>query len=197
MLMALLLAAHTFAGDSTKKTAPETSLPILPARHAKFTTDEGTWMSLDVSPDGKTVVFDLVGDLYTVPITGGKATRITSGMGFDGQPRYSPDGKTVVYVTDRTGYENLWLVDADGHNPRALTKDKDAQYISPAFTPDGQYLVVSRNKTGILGSIYDLVLLHVAGGKGIVLTTPPKNAPPPSRNDPAPYDNYLGAAFGR
>src|SRR6202167_5073424 len=65
------------AADSAKKTAPETSLPILPTRHTRFTTDEGTWMSVDVSPDGKTIVFDLVGDLYTVPITGGTATRIT------------------------------------------------------------------------------------------------------------------------
>ncbi|HXB24681.1 MAG TPA: amidohydrolase family protein [Gemmatimonadaceae bacterium] len=195
--LALALAAHPIGGDSAKKTAPETSLPILPTRHTKFTTDEGTWMSLDVSPDGKSVVFDLVGDLYTVPITGGTATRITSGMGFDGQPRFSPDGKSVVYVTDRTGYENLWLVDADGHNPRSLTSDKDAQYISPAWTPDGQYLVVSRNKTGILGSKYDLVLLNASGGKGIVLTTPPKDGPPPSPNAPPPFDNYLGAAFGK
>ena len=193
MLILLPLLA-VLAGDSAKKTAPETSLPILPTRHTKFTTDEGTWMSLDVSPDGKSVVFDLVGDLYTVPITGGAATRITSGMGFDGQPRFSPDGKSVVYVTDRTGYENLWLVDVDGHNPRALTSDKDAQYISPAWTPDGQYLVVSRTKTGILGSKYDLVLLNTAGGKGIVLSTPPKDAPP---NGPPPFDNFLGAAFGK
>jgi Tol biopolymer transport system component len=184
------------AADSTKKTAPESDLPIIPTRHTRFTTDEGTWMSLDVSPDGKAVVFDLVGDLYTVPIIGGTAARITSGMGFDGQPRFAPDGKSIVYVTDRSGYENLWQVDADGHNPRALTKDKDAQYISPAWTPDGRYLVVSRNKTGILGSKYDLVLLNAAGGTGIPLTTIPKDGPPPPPNTPPPYDNYLGAAFG-
>jgi Tol biopolymer transport system component len=191
-----LAAASAHGGDSTKKTAPESSLPILPTRHTRFTTDEGTWMSLDVSPDGRTIVFDLVGDLYTVPITGGSATRITSGMGFDGQPRYAPDGKSIVYVTDRSGYENLWLVDPDGHNTRAVTKDKDAQYISPAWTPDGQYLVVSRTKTGILGSKYELVLLDVAGGKGISLTARPKDAPPPAPGTPPPYDNYLGAAFG-
>ncbi len=183
-------------GDSAKKTAPETSLPILPTRHTHFTTDEGTWMSVDVSPDGKTIVFDLAGDLYTLPIGGGTATRITSGMGFDGQPRFSPDGKAIAYVTDRSGYENLWLVDPDGHNPRALTKDKDAQYISPAWTPDGRYLVVSRNKTGILGSKYDLVLLNASGGTGITLTTAAKDGPPPPPRTPPPYDNYLGAAFG-
>jgi len=192
-----LASAPLQQGDSTKKTAPETSLPILPTRHTRFTTDEGTWMSLDVSPDGRTIVFDLVGDLYTVPIGGGQATRITSGMGFDGQPRYAPDGKSIVYVTDRSGYENLWLVDPDGGHPRAITKDKDAQYISPAWTPDGQYLVVSRTRTGILGSKYDLVLLDAAGGTGITLTAPRKDGPPPAPGTPPPYDNYLGAAFGR
>jgi Tol biopolymer transport system component len=182
--------------DTSKKTAPNSELPILPARQAAFTTDEGTWMSLDVSPDGRTIVFDLVGDLYTVPIAGGRATRLTSGMGFDGQPRYAPDGKTIVFVSDRSGYENLWLVDADGKDPRALTKDKDAQYISPAWTPDGKYLVVSRTKTGILGSAYDLVLINKDGGTGMQLTGPGTGVPsgPPSPLSPPPFNNYLGAA---
>src|SRR5919199_1181447 len=178
-----------------RKTAPNSDLPIIPTRQASFTTDEGTWMSLDVSPDGRTVVFDLVGDLYTVPITGGRATRVTSGMGFDGQPRFAPDGKSIVFVSDRSGYENLWLVDSDGRNPRALTKDKDAQYISPAWTPDGKYLVVSRTKTGILGSSYDLVLINKDGGTGLQLTGPGTGAPqsgPPDPLVPPPYKNYLG-----
>ena len=150
LLLALSLSALTSISaqqDTSKKTAPNTELPILPTRQAAFTTDEGTWMSLDVSPDGKTIVFDLVGDLYSVPIAGGKATRLTSGMGFDGQPRYSPDGTTILFVSDRSGYENLWLIDADGKDPRALTKDKDAQYISPAWTTDGAKLAYVQ-KTG-------------------------------------------------
>jgi Tol biopolymer transport system component len=181
------------AADTAKKTAPNSDLPIIPTRQAAFTTDEGTWMSLDVSPDGKTIVFDLVGDLYTVPLAGGKATRITSGMGFDGQPRYSPDGSSIVFVSDRSGYENLWLVDVNGQNPRALTKDKDAQYISPAWTPDGKYLVVSRTKTGILGSRYDLVLLNKDGGSGFQLTGPGTQSAPPDPLAPPPYNNYMGA----
>ena len=104
------------SADTTRRTAPNSDLPLIPTRPLKFTTDEGTWMSLDVSPDGRTIVFDLLGDIYTVPMGGGSATRITSGSGFDGQPRFSPDGKSIVFVSDRTGSENLYLV-----NPYTLS----------------------------------------------------------------------------
>src|SRR5688500_999861 len=149
---------------------PERALPLDGPRKAEFTATRATWMSLDVSPDGRTIVFDLLGDLYTVPIAGGAATRLTEGMAFDGQPRYSPDGKSILFVSDRSGYENLWLIDADGKNPRALTKDTKAQFVSPEWTPDGDYIVVSKNMTGVLGSQYDLQLIHRNGGAGLKLT---------------------------
>src|SRR5690348_16855352 len=125
------------SADTTRRTAPNTDLPLIPTRPLKFTTDEGTWMSLDVSPDGKTIVFDLLGDIYTVPMAGGSATRITSGSGFDGQPRFSPDGKSIVFVSDRSGSENLYLVNPDGQRLRPLTTGRNQAYISPDFTPDG------------------------------------------------------------
>src|SRR5687767_5483597 len=102
-------------------------LPLKPTRNVRFTSDEGTWMSLDVSPDGRTIVFDLVGDIYTVPITGGKATRITDGMAMDVQPRWSPDGRQIVFVSDRDGSDDVWVIDANGRNPRQITKTDSAR----------------------------------------------------------------------
>jgi dipeptidyl aminopeptidase/acylaminoacyl peptidase len=118
-------------------------------------------MSLDVSPDAKTIVFDLLGDIYTVPIGGGSAKRITSGSGFDGQPRFAPDGKSIVFVSDRSGSENLYLVDPEGQRVRPLTTGRNQAYVSPDFTPDGQYIVVSRSN--------DLWLYHKDGGSGLRL----------------------------
>src|SRR5262245_63603309 len=105
--------------DKKDKKAEE--LPLKTDKKISFTTDEGTWMSLDVSSDGRTIVFDLLGDIYTMPIGGGSATRITSGSGFDGQPRFSPDGKSIVFVSDRSGSEYLYLINPDGQRLRPLT----------------------------------------------------------------------------
>ena len=120
------------------------TLPIKPVRTLRFTTDEATWISLDVSPDGRTIVFDILGDLYTIPIGGGKATRLTSGTAWDCMPRWSPDGRTIAFISDRDGGDNLWLVNADGTLEHKITKEVDNALSSPAWSPDGQYLVVRR-----------------------------------------------------
>lgn len=197
VLLGLSAAGAAAQGTAAAADTARKDLPLAPERTLRFTTDEGTWMSLDVSPDGQAIVFDLLGDLYRLPMTGGRAVRLSSGMGFDGQPRFSPDGRTIVFVSDRSGSENLWLMDADGRNPRALTKTEKGQYVSPEWTPDGNFVVVSRSENGILGSTYDLVMLHRDGGAGVKLTGSGTAAAPPAPGAPAPYDNYLGAAFGR
>ena len=166
--------------------APAAGLPLKTARTHTFTTTKGTWISLDVSPDGQQIVFDLLGDLYSLPITGGKATRLTHGMAYDVQPRFSPDGKKVVFVSDRSGGENLWIMNADGKDTTALTTGNGNQYISPVYSPDGKYVVTSRSG-GTFGAA-KLYMYHVDGGKGVALTATP--APPPALK-------MLGAAFGK
>ena len=172
--------------DTTRRAGPNGDLPLVPTRPLKFTTDEGTWLSLDLSPDGRTIVFDLLGDIYTLPATGGTATRITSGTPFDGQPRFSPDGKAIVFVSDRTGSENLYLIDPDGRNLRPLTRGANQAFVSPDWTPDGQYVVVSRSN--------DLWLYHRNGGSGLRLTgqTPPAAAG--GGGGGAAPSNFMGAA---
>ncbi|HKG95914.1 MAG TPA: hypothetical protein VKA84_28640, partial [Gemmatimonadaceae bacterium] len=177
--------------------ASREGLPLQPARTVSFTTDEGTWLSLDLSPDGGTIVFDMLGDIYRMPAAGGKATRLTEGMAFDAQPRFSPDGKTIVFSSDRSGAENLWLMDADGTHPRALTRGDKGQYISPEWTPDGNYVVVSRSTTDVRASTYELFLYHRDGGAGVKLAgASGAGSSGPQAGAGAPLDNYMGAAFG-
>src|SRR5690606_15309248 len=116
-------------------------------RHARFTTDEGTWMNLDVSPDGRSIVFDLLGDLYTVPIDGGSARRITSGPAFDVQPRFSPDGRELSFTSDRDGGDNIWRMRVDGSEPQQVTKETFRLLNNAAWTPDGDYLVARKHFT--------------------------------------------------
>ena len=111
--------------DSTKKKEKKALLPLKVDRKFKLTTDEGTWISLDVSPDGKTIAFDLLGDIYTLPIEGGKATRITSGLAFDTHPKFSPDGKELLVVSDRSGGPNAWILDLESGDSTQVTKGKD------------------------------------------------------------------------
>jgi len=160
--------AATAAGADKKPAKLNINAVPENARKVSFTTDEGTWISVDVAPDGKTILFDLLGDLYRIPLAGGTATRVTSGPAYDYAARTSPDGKTVVFCSDRGGNMNLWLMNPDGSNPRPLTEEKDAVYSSPAWTPDGQYILARREDTSHAGiPPVELMMIHLDGGSGI------------------------------
>ena len=137
----------------------------------RFSTDEGTWLDLDVSPDGSTIAFSMVGDIYTLPISGGKATRISSGAAWDVQPRFSPDGKEIAYTSDRAGGNNLWRMNRDGSGPVQVTKENFRLFNNPVWTPDGQYLIGRKHFTSerSLGA-GELWLVHRSGGDGLQLT---------------------------
>ena len=161
------------AGQGRQELALQTSETL------EFETDEVTWMSLDVSPDGRTVVFELLGDLYTMPTSGGPATRIMGGLSFESQPAFSPDGSTLAFLSDRTGVENLWIANADGSNPRQVTRDRTTGdrpqlMASPAWTPDGEYIVVSKSRPP--QGTFTLVMYHRDGSSGIPIAQPPADA---------------------
>ncbi len=167
------------APASDTATKATRGLPLEPGRRLEYTATEGSWMSVDVSPDGETLVFDLLGDLYTLPIAGGQATRITSGMAYDAQPRFSPDGERIVFISDRTGSEQVWTISTDGADSTQVTTGGSHDMLSPEWTPDGEYIVVSKGS----GSL-KIWLIHADGGSGVAMVPEPENA------------HMAGAAFG-
>ena len=161
----------------------EAPLPLEAARSIPIDHVRGTWMSVDVSPDGRQLVFDHLGDLYLLPIEGGPARPLTTGMAFDAQPRFSPDGERVVFTSDRDGGQNIWIMRVDGTDTTQVSKGKTNRAESPEWTPDGGYVVASIG--AFRGSpLPKLHLYHVDGGGGMQLIEEPENA------------KTLGAAFG-
>ncbi|MEZ5597945.1 MAG: hypothetical protein R3E84_16420 [Pseudomonadales bacterium] len=109
-------------------------LPLVPERTIAFETQRVSWLSVDVSPDGATLVMEVLGDIYVAPASGGETRRLTQGPAFDSQPRFSPDGARITFLSDRSGAENVWIMDADGGHPRQLSQDKDGvEFASPLF----------------------------------------------------------------
>jgi imidazolonepropionase-like amidohydrolase/Tol biopolymer transport system component len=159
LLPCALLAQDPPRRDTAQAKDPmQEGLPLKPTRTLEFTTTEGSWISVDVSPDGQTLVFDLLGDLYTMPIGGGKATPLTQGMAMDGQPRFSPDGSRIVFTSDRSGGEGVWIMSLDSKDTVQVTRGKGDKYDSPEWTPDGRYVIASNDNT--------LYMYHVDGGGG-------------------------------
>jgi len=173
LALACALCMPLMAADKDKPEPPKWDVNAAhgAVKSVKFTTDEGTWMDLDVSPDGSTIVFALLGDLYTLPITGGDAKRVTSGPQWDVQPRFSPDGREIAFTSDRGGGNNLWRVRVDGSHYTQVTKEDFRLLNNPVWTPDGQYLIGRKHFTSerSLGA-GELWLFHKSGGAGLQLT---------------------------
>ncbi len=137
-----------------------------------FTTDEGTWMNLDVSPDGSLIAFDLLGDIYIIPSTGGEATALRTGLAFEIQPRFSPDGKKLSFTSDAGGGDNIWTMNIDGTDARQVSKEDFRLLNNAVWTNDGNYLIARKHFTSgrSLGA-GEMWMYHVTGGSGIKLTS--------------------------
>ena len=159
------------AQEDKKKAKWDVNAPFGPTQDISFTTDEGTWMTVDVHPDGNTLVFDILGDLYTLPISGGKATRITSGPAYDVQPRYSPDGTKISFTSDRAGGDNIWIMDLETDTSYQVTKESFRLLNGAEWTPDGDYLLARKHFTSTrsLGA-GEVWMYHRSGGSGLQLT---------------------------
>ncbi|MFT5017784.1 MAG: imidazolonepropionase-like amidohydrolase/Tol biopolymer transport system component [Neolewinella sp.] len=168
--LCLLLPLLTFAQDKKKW---DVSAPTgdWDWKTTSFTTTEGTWMSVDLSPDGKTIAFDMLGDIYTLPIKGGKAKPVRAGIPWEVQPRFSPDGKHLLFTSDAGGGDNIWVKNLATDSVRQVTKESFRLLNNAAWTPDGQYFVARKHFTSgrSLGA-GEMWLYHISGGTGIQLT---------------------------
>ncbi len=168
--------------------------PPLERREIAINVTEGTWMSLDVSPDGRTIAFDLLGDIYTMPITGGAATPIASGMAWEFQPRFSPDGSQIAFTSDRAGGDNIWVMGADGADPRQITDESFRLLNSPAWSPTGDYIAARKHfTTSRSAGTGEIWLYHVAGGDGVQLVERPSESFQKEQGEPifSPDGRYI------
>lgn len=167
----LLLCAISYASGAQDNKKWDVTKPDGKYKDVSFTVSEGTWMNLDVSPDGKEIVFDLLGDIYTMPFTGGTAKALRSGLAYEVQPRFSPDGKKILFTSDAGGGDNIWVMNRDGSGARQVTKETFRLLNNGAWTPDGQYIVARKHFTSgrSLGA-GEIWMYHVSGGNGLQLT---------------------------
>lgn len=172
LLVAAGAVAITFVASAQEKKKWDVNHPEGPYKDVSFTVNEGTWMNLDVSPDGKEIVFDLLGDIYSLPIGGGTAKVLRSGLAMEVQPRFSPDGKKILFTSDAGGGDNIWVMDRDGSNARQITKETFRLLNNASWAPDGQYIVARKHFTSgrSLGA-GEIWMYHVSGGTGLQLTT--------------------------
>jgi len=172
LFIAVGLTSAPFQADENDSTKDGQTtykdLPLKAERTLTFNTKEGTWLSVDISPDGQTIVFDMLGDLYTMPAVGGKATRITDGMAYDTHPRFSPDGKMIVFTSDRDGSDNAWMMDLSTEETTQITKGNNEWVQSAEWSPDGDYIVVSKGRRN-----HKLFMYHKDGGGGFQLIKNP------------------------
>ncbi len=168
LVMALCVAANLCHGRAMA--APKT---------VGIAVDEGTSMSVAVSPDGKMLAMDLQGSIWVMPATGGAAKRITDLFNDARQPVWSPDGKTVAFFAYRDGGYDLWAVAPDGSGQHQLTwgafDDRE-----PAFSHDGTRIAFSSDRGSPLGSDYNIFVLDLRSGEVRQLTRNPAEDMMPS-----------------
>jgi len=170
-LIALALSSFFLNAETDKAPAWDVNAPQGQFETVDINVSQGSWMNVTVSPDGKTLAFDLLGDIYTMPIGGGNATQLTKDIGWQMQPTFSPDGKHIAYTSDEGGGDNIWVMNADGSEPRAVTNETFRLLNSPAWSPDGEFIVARKHFTASrslgAGEIWQY---HKTGGNGIMLT---------------------------
>lgn len=197
LFLGVLLALNTQAQKDKKKSIEEKWDVSNPKgdfnyRDHIFTTDEGTWMNLDVSPDGKTIIFDMLGDIYSIPVSGGKATVLRAGIPFEVQPRFSPDGTKISFTSDAGGGDNIWIMNSDGSDAKQITKEDFRLLNNASWMPNGNYLIARKHFTSqrSLGA-GEIWQYHSSGGTGVQLTKRKNDQQDVNEPTISPDGNYM------
>ncbi|MBV8576482.1 MAG: PD40 domain-containing protein, partial [Acetobacteraceae bacterium] len=139
---------------------------------------EGTALTLALSGDDHSIVMNFMGNLWTLPATGGTATRISSLSQDTAYPTWSPDGKTIAFQSYESGNFHIWAMNPDGSNVRELTfgyyDDRE-----PVFSPDGTQIAFSSDRPplgspdGTASGSYNVWVLTLATGQMTEITHDP------------------------
>jgi imidazolonepropionase-like amidohydrolase/Tol biopolymer transport system component len=167
----LFLICTTLSAQKKEEKKWDVNNPPGEHKEVEFSTDEGTWMNLDISPDGRQIAFDLLGDIYSMPMSGGTAKLLRGGLAWEVQPRFSPDGKNIAFTSDAGGGDNIWYMKADGTEAKQVTKESFRLLNNPIWDETGQYLIARKHFTSerSLGA-GEMWMYHLSGGEGIALT---------------------------
>jgi imidazolonepropionase-like amidohydrolase/Tol biopolymer transport system component len=138
------IAGHAAAADTWDVNSPSFGAEVMTAQ---LDVTEGTWLNVDVSPDGQSVLFDLLGDIYQMPIDGGEAVALTSGLAWDMQAQYSPDGRRIAFTSDRAGGDNIWTLDLESGATHQVTHESFRLLNSPTWSPDGRFIAARKHFT--------------------------------------------------
>ncbi|HEX4851961.1 MAG TPA: hypothetical protein VFV08_14195, partial [Puia sp.] len=136
----------------------KSALPIKPERTISFTTNEASWIDVDISPDGSTLLFSFLGEIFSLPAKGGVATQLTRGLAINRCPVWSPDGKLIAYQSDATGFRKLHVTNLSGSFQKVFdVRTFYNQVLNPIWFPDNKQVSLKWDKvyhlTGITSSL--------------------------------------------
>ena len=158
------------------------AIGFVPAAHAQpravdVRLREGTNIAAALSPDARTIAFDLVGRIWTMPAGGGTATVLTDLLAEARQPTWSPDGRRIAFQSYKDGTWHIWSVARDGSDLRQHTSGASDER-EPDYSADGKRIVFSSDRSGN----YDIWQVELATGALMQLTTDPADDAAPAVN---------------